>query len=108
VSESSALSSAKAAPPPPRGSQSDPRGTSPLRGEEARLSDLREWMAHHGLEAGYVTSPVSIAYLTGFRADPHERLMALAVRAGAATLVVPALERERAASNSEQAAVLVA
>ena len=85
MSESSALSSTKGA---------------------TRLSDLREWIAHHGLEAGYVTSPVSIAYLTGFRADPHERLMALAVRADGATLVVPALERERAASNSEQAAVL--
>jgi Xaa-Pro aminopeptidase len=71
-----------------------------------RLSDLREWMSHHDLEAGYVTSPVSIAYLTGFRADPHERLMALAVRADSATLVVPALERERAASSSEQTAVL--
>ena len=63
-------------------------------------------MAHQGLEAAYVTSPVSIAYLTGFRADPHERLMALAVRADSATLVVPALERERAATNSEQAPVL--
>ena len=63
-------------------------------------------MAHQGLEAAYVTSPVSIAYLTGFRADPRERLMALVVRAGAATLVVPALERERAATNAEQAPVL--
>ena len=63
-------------------------------------------MADKGLDAVYVTSPVSIAYLTGFRADPHERLMALAVRAGSATLVVPALERERAAANSEQAPVL--
>ena len=63
-------------------------------------------MAHQGLEAAYVTSPVSIAYLTGFRADPHERLMTVAVRADTATLVVPALERERAATNSEQAPVL--
>ena len=63
-------------------------------------------MAHQDLEAVYVTSPVSIAYLTGFRADPHERLMALAVRSDRATLVVPALERERAGANSEQAPVL--
>jgi Xaa-Pro aminopeptidase len=63
-------------------------------------------MAHQDLEAVYVTSPVSIAYLTGFRADPHERLMALAVRPDSATLVVPALERERAGANSEQAPVL--
>jgi len=85
VSESSALSSTKAA---------------------TRLSDLRGWLGHHGLEAAYVTSPVSIAYLTGFSADPHERLMALAVRADRTTLVVPSLEQERAATNSEQAPVL--
>ena len=60
----------------------------------------------HNLEAAYVTSPVSIAYLTGFRADPHERLMALAVRADRATLVVPALEQERASTNAEHAPVL--
>ena len=63
-------------------------------------------MARQGLDALYVTRPVSIAYLSGFYAEPHERLMALAVRAGSATLVVPALERERAATNAEQAPVL--
>jgi len=63
-------------------------------------------MAERSLDAAYVTRPVSIAYLTGFHAEPHERLMALAIQAGGATLVVPALEQERAASNREQAAVL--
>ena len=63
-------------------------------------------MAHGHLEAVYVTRPVSIAYLTGFHAEPHERLMALAVRPDGSTLIVPALERESAATNSEQAAVL--
>ena len=63
-------------------------------------------MTEHGLDAVYVTRPVSIAYLTGFHAEPHERLMALAVRAGDATLVVPALERERAETNAERAPVL--
>jgi Xaa-Pro dipeptidase len=71
-----------------------------------RLSDLRGWMARSGLEAAYITRPVSIAYLTGFQANPHERLMALAVRADRATLIVPALERENAAANSDQAAVV--
>ena len=63
-------------------------------------------MAEQSLDAAYVTQPVSIAYLTGFHAQPHERLMALAVRAATATLVVPALEQEKAASNREDAAVL--
>jgi len=63
-------------------------------------------MADRDLEAVYVTRPVSIAYLTGFHAEPHERLMALAVRPDRSTLIVPALERERAATNAEQATVL--
>jgi Xaa-Pro dipeptidase len=70
------------------------------------LSNVRDWMAEQKLDAVYVTRPVSIAYLTGFSAEPHERLMALAVLPGSATLVVPALERERAAANAEQAPVL--
>ena len=63
-------------------------------------------MARQGLEAAYITRPVSIAYMTGFNADPHERLMALAVRPDGATLIVPALEQESAARNSDHAAVV--
>jgi Xaa-Pro dipeptidase len=71
-----------------------------------RLSELRGWMAQQGLEAAYITRPVSIAYLTGFQAEPHERLMALAIRSDRATLIVPALERDHAVSGSDQAAVV--
>lgn len=53
-------------------------------------------MAGHRLDAAYVSRPVSIAYLTGVHAEPHERLMALVVSREKATLVVPALERENA------------
>jgi Xaa-Pro aminopeptidase len=53
-------------------------------------------MASHDLDAAYITRPVSIAYLTGVRAEPYERLMALAVRPDRATLIVPAIERENA------------
>jgi Xaa-Pro dipeptidase len=63
-------------------------------------------MAKQGLEAAYITRPVSIAYLTGFQSDPHERLMALAVRPDRATLIVPALERENAVANSHEAVVV--
>ena len=63
-------------------------------------------MVQHGLEAAYITRPVSIAYLTGFHAEPHERLMALAVRPARATLIVPALEEENAKTNSDEAEVV--
>jgi Xaa-Pro dipeptidase len=70
------------------------------------LNDLREWMAGRHLAAVYVTSPVSIAYLTGFSANPHERLMALAVRPADAVLIVPALEREKATMRAHDVAVV--
>src|SRR5713226_4541797 len=61
-----------------------------------RLDEVRAWMAKHDLDAAYVSRPVSIAYLTGVRAEPYERLMALAVRPDRATLILPAIERENA------------
>ena len=63
-------------------------------------------MAGRRLEVAYITRPVSIAYLTGFHAEPHERLMALAVRAGDATLIVPSLEEEKAIGTAAGATVV--
>ncbi len=63
-------------------------------------------MAGESVDAAYVTRPVSIAYLTGFHAEPIERLMALAVRANGATLIVPALEREGAVRSAVDVGVV--
>ena len=80
--------------------------SSPRTAPATRLSDLRGWMSRHSVEAAYITRPVSIAYLTGFHAEPHERLMALAVRRDRTTLIVPAIERENAERVSDQAEVV--
>jgi Xaa-Pro dipeptidase len=48
------------------------------------------------LDAAYVTRPVSIAYLTGVFVEPYERLMALVVKPDTVTLIIPAIEREKA------------
>ena len=63
-------------------------------------------MANRHLGALYVTKPVSIAYLTGFEANPHERLMALAVRPDGATLIVPALEEQNAMQHASNADIV--
>jgi Xaa-Pro dipeptidase len=63
-------------------------------------------MAGRRLDVAYVTRPTSIAYLTGFHAEPHERLMALAVRPGEATLIVPSLEEEKAQARASDANVV--
>jgi Xaa-Pro dipeptidase len=56
--------------------------------------------------AACITDPLSIAYLTGFSANPHERLLALAVRPEEAVLVVPDLEREAAAARARQVRIV--
>src|SRR2546430_9099629 len=91
-------------PPPPTESASPALNRSVAA--RAPLDEVRRWMANRHLEAVYVTRPVSIAYLTGFHANPHERLMALAVRHDDATLIVPALERQSAAENASYAGVV--
>src|SRR5437879_12194296 len=63
-------------------------------------------MMNRHLDALYITRPVSIAYLTGLEANPHERLMALAVRGEGATLIVPALAEERARGPATHADVV--
>jgi len=60
------------------------------------IDRLRAWIERNGAGAAWVSDPVSIAYLTGFHADPHERLMGLAVGPSGPVLVVPALEQEGA------------
>ncbi len=70
------------------------------------LDVLRGWMANRHLEALYISRPVSIAYLTGFFANPHERLMGLAITSHGATLVVPALERQNAVEHASGADVV--
>src|SRR6266849_7407046 len=75
-------------------------------GALTRVDDLRAWMARHELDAAYVTGPVSIAYLTGVRAEPYERLMALVVKRDHATLILPAIERENAERTKTDAEIV--
>jgi Xaa-Pro aminopeptidase len=63
-------------------------------------------MANRHVGALYITRPVSIAYLTGFAANPHERLMSLAVRGDGATLIVPALEAQNANARAGKVEVV--
>lgn len=72
----------------------------------AAVTEIRQWMAGRRLNAVYLTNPMSIAYVTGFSANPHERLMALAVRPTDAVLIVPALEHEKATKRAADVEVV--
>ncbi len=67
------------------------------RSESSTLIDgVRAWLEAERADAAWISNPVSIGYLTGFHADPHERLMGLAIGPGGPVLVVPGLEEESA------------
>ncbi|MDQ6897929.1 MAG: Xaa-Pro peptidase family protein [Candidatus Dormibacteraeota bacterium] len=70
------------------------------------LDRLRTWLRSESVGAAYLTDPISIAYLTGLRINPHERLYALVVTATEATVVLPALEEAGAHSVVRGAALL--
>lgn len=44
-----------------------------------RLNQLISWMKKEDIDASFITSPDNVFYLTGFRSEPHERLLGLVV-----------------------------
>lgn len=58
-----------------------------------RLNKLIDWMKHEDINAAFITSPDNVFYLTGFRSEPHERLLGLAVFQEAEPfLICPSME----------------
>lgn len=64
-----------------------------------RLDRVREELQSLGAEAALITSPLSVAYLTGFMCDPHERFLGLLLQDNKAVLFLPSLEKEKAESE---------
>ncbi|MDQ6743894.1 MAG: Xaa-Pro peptidase family protein [Candidatus Dormibacteraeota bacterium] len=62
------------------------------------LDQVRAWMESRAVSAVFISNPVSVAYLTGFSTEPHERLLALLLSRSRSVLVVPGLEEESASA----------
>lgn len=63
----------------------------------SKISQLQEALIQKGLDAAYISDPMTIGYLTGFNEDPIERVMALLVFPDSEPfLFTPALEVEAA------------
>jgi len=68
-----------------------------------RMNRLIGQMAQQSMQASIITDPKHVYYLSGFRSDPHERLLALVVTAGGKSkLLVPELDR----TGAEEAAAV--
>lgn len=64
---------------------------------QQRLHAVEQEIERAGVEAALLTSPLSVAYVSGFGCEPHERFMGLVVRPGTEpVLFVPSLEKDKA------------
>ena len=43
------------------------------------LTDVSSWLQAEDIDAAFLTSPDTIFYCSGFKSEPHERLLALIV-----------------------------
>jgi Xaa-Pro dipeptidase len=69
-----------------------------LKGEQGTEMDMRigklvAWLESEGIDAAFLSSPTNVYYFTGFKCDPHERLLGLFLFAeGDPLLICPQLE----------------
>ncbi len=64
---------------------------------ELRLKKLKEWFTDRKIDAGLITSMDNVFYLSGYRSDPHERLIAVIVLPNEEPILVcPSMEKEDA------------
>ncbi|MBM7692883.1 Xaa-Pro dipeptidase [Peribacillus deserti] len=65
-----------------------------------RIDKFQEWLKSKDIPFGFITSSDNVFYLSGFRSNPHERLLALGIFPDSEPfLVCPLMEKEDA-SNS--------
>ncbi|PWZ97031.1 peptidase M24 family protein, partial [Staphylococcus pseudintermedius] len=61
----------------------------------SKIEQLVQTLKEQQADAMWVSNPINIFYLTGYKSEPHERLFALLVRAdGQQILFCPQLEVE--------------
>ncbi|WP_018662500.1 M24 family metallopeptidase [Heyndrickxia acidiproducens] len=62
-----------------------------------RLNQMTAWLKSEHIDAAFITSTDNVFYLSGFRSDPHERLLGIAIfQEKEPFLVCPAMEKHDA------------
>jgi Xaa-Pro dipeptidase len=68
--------------------------------DNQRLHTILDEIKGSGWDGVLLTSPISVAYFTGFVCDPHERFLGFWIgQNGKAVLFVPSLEKDNAAAS---------
>ena len=42
-----------------------------------KIQEMTTWLASNQAEVAYISNPSTIAYFSGFKSEPHERVLAL-------------------------------
>lgn len=67
---------------------------------DKKINELNGWLKTNGADVAYISNPATIAYFSGFKSEPHERVLALFVAPGKDPfLFTPALEVEEAKNS---------
>ncbi|WP_027417685.1 M24 family metallopeptidase [Aneurinibacillus terranovensis] len=65
--------------------------------DHTQITKIKDEIRNNGWDAALLTSPISVAFSTGFVCDPHERFLGLLLdKDGAVALYVPSLEKDNA------------
>ncbi|MGX7263913.1 aminopeptidase P family protein [Enterococcus crotali] len=68
---------------------------------QEKINELKKWMAETNTDLTYISDPGHIAYFSGYKSDPHERVLALFISLNHDPfLFTPALEVDDAANSS--------
>ncbi|PNZ29437.1 peptidase M24 family protein [Staphylococcus rostri] len=72
-----------------------------------KIEQLIQTLQNENADAAWISHPINIFYLTGFKSEPHERLFALLVtKEGDQTLFVPQLDVEEVKASPYQGKII--
>ncbi|KIX89966.1 metallopeptidase [Staphylococcus microti] len=73
----------------------------------AKIAQLVQTLQQENADAAWISHPINIFYLTGFKSEPHERLFALLVtKDGTQTLFVPQLDVEEVKASPYEGQII--
>ncbi|MCJ1656144.1 Xaa-Pro peptidase family protein [Staphylococcus sp. NRL 16/872] len=66
-----------------------------------KIDEITKALHNENADAAWITTPLNVFYFTGYRSEPHERLLAVLITAsGEKTLYCPKMEVEEAKASS--------
>lgn len=72
-----------------------------------KINEIVEYITRNELDAFWISSPKNIEYLTGFKCDPHERVLGLCIKSnGDVSILCPMLEENAAKKKTKNISIM--